>query len=160
MVAWIQPQDIDEAQVALYLPPSAVALYRSMPRYDQRHSLNVLHSLQEKGYDEPDLLAAALLHDVGKTAQPGGVLRLWHRVAIVLMRAFRPSLLEKIGQERPGSWRQPFYVQRCHAEISADLARQAGCSPRTVDLIHRHEAPPECVDDPWLSALQTADNMN
>ena len=35
---------------------------------DQRHSLNVMRTLRRQGHTEPDLLAAALLHDVGKSA--------------------------------------------------------------------------------------------
>mgnify|MGYP001823615047 CR=1 FL=1 len=114
------------------------------------------------------LLAAALLHDVGKTGVPGdatgrkasGALRLWHRVAVVLMRAFWPGLLERIGKDQPGSWRYPFFVQQHHAQIGADLAQKAGCSPRTVALIRHHEDLRGCLDDPVLAALQAADGMN
>ena len=131
--AWVRPPEVDEALLARCLPPEAAKLFRAMPRYDRRHSLGVARSLQEMGHDEPDLLAAALLHDVGKTALPDARLRLGHRVAIVLMRALWPNLLERLGQERSAGWRRPFYVQLCHAEIGADLARQAGCSPRTAE---------------------------
>jgi len=105
------------------------------------------------------LLAAALLHDVGKTPPQGGRLRLWHRVAVVLMRAFWPGLLERIARNQPGSWRQPFYVQGHHAEIGAELARQAGCSSITVALIRRHEGLQRQADE-LLAALQAADGLN
>jgi len=150
-----------ETEIALicYLPPAAVTLFRTMPSYDRRHSLDVAWALQQRGHTESDFLAAALLHDVGKTARQARRLRLWHRVAVVLIRALDPGLLERIGQDRPGAWRQPFYVQRHHAEIGAEMARRAGCSPRTVEMIGRHEAWGQ-IDDPVLQALQAADNEN
>ncbi len=150
-----------------------------MPRYDRRHGLNVLRTLQERGHTDPDLLAAALLHDAGKTGrgEKGGVLRLWHRVAVVLMRALWPSLLERLGGPMPpgshgshscGHWQQPFFVQKHHAAIGAELAHQAGCSSGTVALIRRHEDPPGQAEDssdllsadPLLAALQAADGVN
>jgi putative nucleotidyltransferase with HDIG domain len=139
-----------------------------MPRYDRQHALKVMHTLQQGGYTDRDLLAAALLHDVGKTVQQLGVqstkekavLRLWHRVAFVLMRSLSSGLLERMAADRSGSWRQPFYVQQHHAAIGAELAQQAGCSTRTVDLIRRHEQPADGVRDPMLSALQAADSAN
>lgn len=143
-----------------YLPAAAVELFQAMPRYDQRHALSVFRTLRQQGHAEPDLLAAALLHDVGKTVPRGGGLRLWHRVAVVLMRAFWPGLLERLGRDEPGSWRQAFYVQQHHAALGAELARQAGCSTTTVDMIRRHEDPPERTDDPLLAALQAVDGMN
>jgi putative nucleotidyltransferase with HDIG domain len=157
--AWIRPPDIEQAWAGPYLPAQAQRLFRAMPRYDQQHALKVFHTLQLEGHIDRDLLAAALLHDVGKTLPREGRLRLWHRVAVVLMRAFLPGLLERIGRDQPGSWRQPFYVQQHHAEIGAELARQTGCSPVTVDLIRRHESPSE-QEDELLAALQAADGMN
>jgi hypothetical protein len=81
-------------------------------------------------------------------------------VAVVLMRALSPGLLERIGEDRPGSWRRPFFVQQHHAAIGAELARQAGCSTRTVELISRHEELPDQAQDPLLAALQAADGLN
>ena len=143
-----------------YLPPQALDLYRAMPSQDRQHASNVFRTLEQEGYDDPDLLAAALLHDVGKGVPPRGGLRLWHRVAVVLMRAFWPGLLERIGQEERDGWRRPFYIQLHHPALGAELARQAGCSPITVGLIRRHEDPPQQEDEPLLAALQAADGTN
>lgn len=155
---WVRPEGSNE--IHDYLPPAAANLFQAMPHYDRQHALNVFRTLQEQGYIEPELLTAALLHDVGKTAHQAGALRLWHRVAVVLMHALWPGSLERIGQDRPGSWRRPFFVQQHHAAIGADLAREASCSPRTVALIRRHEDPPGQTYDPLLAALQAADSVS
>jgi predicted HD phosphohydrolase len=155
-------------QVSQFLGPQAQSLFEAMPPYDRRHALSVMHTLQLRGHTSPDLFAAALLHDMGKTVQwdgtqavrGDGALRLWHRVAVVLMRALSPELVARIGEDRPGSWRRPFFVQQRHAAIGAELARQAGCSARTVELISHHEDPPDQTRDPLLAALQAADGMN
>jgi putative nucleotidyltransferase with HDIG domain len=143
-----------------YLSPEGVDLFGAMPRYDQQHAMNVLRALQQQGHDEPDLLAAALLHDIGKTVPRRGGVRLWHRVAVVLMRVFWPGLLDQVGRDEAGSWRRPFYVQQHHSAIGAELAQQAGCSPVTVDLIGRHEDLPDQPADLLLAALQAADATN
>jgi hypothetical protein len=156
--AWLQPEPEDE--IRAHLPPEAAQVFAAMPRYDRQHALQVLRTLEARGYRDPDLLAAALLHDAGKTGRQTGALRLWHRVAVVLMRAFRPGLLERLGEDRPGSWREPFYVQTHHAALGARLARQVGCSAVTVELIQRHEDPPGTSEDIMLQALQAADNLN
>jgi len=158
--AWLRPQDV--GQTDRYLPPAALDLFRAMPRYDRQHALSVFHTLRERGYTDPDLLAAALLHDVGKTGHRAGRLRLWHRVAVVLMRACWPGLLElpgRAGAGRPGriGWA---WVQQQHAALGAELALGAGCSPRTAELIRRHEEPADLAKDPWLAALQAADSVN
>jgi putative nucleotidyltransferase with HDIG domain len=156
--SWLQREDTHIAR--RHLPPAAVDLYQAMPRHDRQHALKVFHCLQEREYTDPDLLAAALLHDVGKTAHPQGALSLWHRVIFVLMRAFWPGLLEKIGRNQPGSWRWPFFVQQHHAAIGAELARQAGCSPETAQLIRHHEDPSAAADSDQLRALVAADGMS
>ncbi|MCK4451473.1 MAG: hypothetical protein KAX26_12870, partial [Anaerolineae bacterium] len=94
-----------------YLTPPQAELFLRMPRSDQRHGLDVFHALRRKQRHDRDLLAAALLHDVGKS---GGQLRLWHRVLIVLISALRPELLNRLASDEPHSWRYLFFVHQHH----------------------------------------------
>ena len=158
--SWIGSDDTDVEIAANYLPPAGVKLFQGMSRYDRQHALKVVHTLEQQGHTERDLLAAALLHDAGKTVTQAGRVRLWHRVAVVLMHVFWPGLLERLADSGQEGWRRPFYVQLAHAAIGAEAARQAGCSETTVDLIRRHEDAIGLADVPLLAALQAADSEN
>ena len=158
--AWVRPAAVNEDLLRQALPPQAVTLFLAMPGYDRKHALAVLEALRKAGHDEPDLLAAALLHDVGKSGSGVARIRIWHRVATVLLHAFWPGALERIGQDRPGNWRRPFFVQQHHATLGAELAKTAGCSPGAVELIRRHEDTGHGGDDGLLAALQAADSLN
>lgn len=113
------------------LPAGARSLFEAMPVADRRHALDVVQRLLASGHQEEDLLVAALLHDAAK----GHRLRLWHRVAGVLLSAAAPRLLDRLGSVDENSWRYPFHLFRHHAEISARFALSAGCSPRAAALI-------------------------
>jgi hypothetical protein len=132
--------DDDRAILAETLPPESRALFATMSRNDQRHSLTVYHALRARGCDDPDLLAAALLHDCGKG---GGRVPLWVRPPLVLLRAFAPEMLRRLTRE-PGAgeraprWRRPLYNAWHHPAIGADLAARAGLSARAVLLIRTH----------------------
>ncbi len=124
--------DPEEAALARrILPPTAVALFEAMPVADRRHGLDVTEKLLRAGQDDPDLLAAALLHDAAK----GRRMRLWHRVAGVLLEALAPSVLRRLARPEPTSWRHAFHLYLHHEALSADLARGAGCPPRVAAFI-------------------------
>jgi hypothetical protein len=113
------------------LPVDAAGLFDGMPVADRRHGLDVAHRLLDGGHDDADLLAAALLHDAAK----GHRMRLWHRVAGVLLEAFTPGLLRRLASPDPHSWRHPFHLYLHHAELSAEMAEAAGCARRTAAFI-------------------------
>jgi len=163
-------------QVIHILTPKARALFRLQDIQYQHHVLAVYHTLRQAGHTNPHLLAAALLHDVGKV---DARLPAWLRAIIVLLERFAPRLLAHLGldesqgrgQSLPGGWRRSFVVHIHHPEIGARYAHEAGCSPLTVALIRRHqdklskdaprnEAAPHNEEDRLLAALQAADNLN
>ena len=152
-------------EVRAILPEGAGRLFKAMPRQDQRHGLEVLHSLQATG-DVPGALAqAALLHDCAK--HRGGI-RLGHRVAVVLVKAFDPGRMARwreMEAPAPNGWRYPFWAHIHHPEHSAQLAAEAGCDPIAVTLIRRHgDQPVSGTLDPLtqrlLAKLQAADDDN
>jgi hypothetical protein len=149
--ARVSPEE--EALARGVLPLRAWELFAAMPVADRRHALDVVAMLQAGGLDDPDVLAAALLHDAAK----GHRMRLWHRVAGVLLEAFAPALLPRLASPDPRSWRHPFHLYLHHDAISADLAEAAGCGPRVAALI-RGRVP--ATDLPALRALRAADDAS
>ena len=152
---WTALQPVDTAYAAARLSPGLLALFRRMARAEQHHGIAVCRKLEARGHTAPDLLAAALLHDVGKTVAPP---RIWERVIVVLGEHFLPAQAARWSAGEPrGLLRHGFVVRRMHPRWGADLARQAGASPRTVALIARHHSPSD--QDPELTALQIADEQ-
>jgi hypothetical protein len=139
-----------------HLSPSQIVLFRRMQPSEQAHAYQVLERLKAAGQTDPDLLAAALLHDVGKILIP---LSLPERVVIVLGKRFFRRTTRRWSEGTPGRLRRPFVAAAHHPGWGADLAEQAGASSRTVDLIRRHQDIP-CADNPLLAALQAADDEN
>lgn len=158
--AWANPVDWDTASAVL--SPAQLALFRRMRRSEQLHSLNVLRSLRANGYDEPALMLAALLHDVGKTR---AAYHLWDRVLVVLAKAAVPGLVQNWGGTgEPVGWRRPFAISLQHPRWSADMVQAAGADPLAIALIERHqehlEHPPQSKFERLLAALQSADDAN
>src|SRR5260221_4790688 len=82
LFAWARP--VDTALAAKILSPELLRLFQRMRRSEQQHSLNVLRTLQAQGHNDPALLAAALIHDVGKSRV---AFHLSDRVLVVLVKA-------------------------------------------------------------------------
>lgn len=130
------------AEVSQLLPTAALALFKTMSPADQRHSLRVYRGLQAHGCRDGDMLAAALLHDVGKAQ---GRVPFWTRPTIVLGKRLAPGLLKRLvvypgAQDRrslPG-WRRALSYAWYHAEVGAELAAEAGLSQQAVRYIRTH----------------------
>jgi hypothetical protein len=133
----------DLAEVACWLPATAIPLFQTMSPADQQHSLRVCRGLQARGCTEKDLLAAALLHDVGKGQ---GRVPFWTRPLIVIGKLCAPHLLARLavypheGMPYP-SWRRSLSYAWYHADVGADLATAAGLSKRAVLYIRTHHQP-------------------
>jgi hypothetical protein len=150
---WTSLRPVDIAYAAHYLAPALLSLFRRMSRAEQHHGIAICRALQAQGYTDADLLAAALLHDVGKIQAP---LRLWDRVIAVLGEHFAPQRAARWSVGEPRGLKRGFIVRRMHAEWGATLAAQVGASPRSVALIRHHHDPAE--NDAELAALQATDN--
>ena len=157
--AWLRP--VDDALAARYLPPPLHALYCRMRRHERLHSLRVLRDLLADGHTQPDLLAAALLHDVGKTRYP---FSLPEKVLVVLVKAAAPRLYRRWGSSVSEGWRRPFAVSVQHPVWGADMVVRVGGSSLTATLIRYHaEPPPSHLPEETarlLALLQAADNRN
>lgn len=139
-----------------HLTPSQLVLFRRMQPSEQAHAQHVLERLKAAGQTNPDLLTAALLHDVGKILYPLSILE--RAIIVVGKRLFRKRA-SHWGEGTPGGLRRPFVVAAQHPDWGANLAEQTGAASRAVDLIRRHQDVPS-NDDPLLTALQAADDEN
>jgi len=155
--ARIPPEALNEVRAVL--PPPLFELFIRLRPSDQFHSYGVRRMLIERGYKNPDLLFAALLHDVGKAQMP---LMIWERVLIVLgFKFFRDHAIQ-MGRRQPTPFTRSFVVAVQHAAWGASMVNAAGGSPVLVELIKRHQDRIESSDplSEMLLALQSADNLN
>jgi hypothetical protein len=156
LVSWMRPVDDDTARACL--SPDLFALYRQMRRSERQHSLRVLQMLTDPS---PDLVVAALLHDVGKIREP---FLLPEKVLVVLVKAFAPRLYWRWGSGSAHGWRRPFAVSVQHPAWGADMVAKAGGSPLAVELIRRHQdhldGVPQTEVERLLLALQAVDDLN
>jgi hypothetical protein len=136
--------------LAASLTPAQLELFDAMHAADRRHGLDVAATLRADGVTDLDALVAGLLHDAGK-----GDTGVWPRVAFALGQRYGRWVWRVTGVV-PG-WRAALRRLETHAATSAELARIAGCSPRTVALIRDQDAP---RDAEFGELLRLADEAN
>lgn len=136
--------------LAAWTTPAQRRLFDTMHIADQRHGLDVVASLRADGVRDRNVLAAGLLHDAGK-----GDTGVWPRVAYSLGQAFGPWVWRVAGVW-PGM-SATLQRLRDHPERSAHLAAEAGCPPRTVELIRYQDDP---RDPEFGELLRIADEAN
>ena len=140
----------ERKELSGWLRSEELDLFDAMHVADRRHGLDVVAHLRTGDVTERDVLVAGLLHDCAK-----GDTGIGPRIAYSLgsrygARAWRAAAVV------PG-WAVAVERLRVHADASAELARAAGCSERTVDLIRHQEQP---VDPDAGERLRLADEAS
>lgn len=137
--SFLSPAEIGVARARL--SPAEFAFFLDTDARDRRHSVDLFAALQAADAGEAELVAA-LVHDIGK-----GRLRMWHRIAFVLLTAAAPRLGWRLEAEQGARWRQALWRLRHHARLGAVRLEAAGSAPRVIELVRGHtEASPG--DDP------------
>ena len=159
------PDPEEEAWAQGWLLPGEQQLWRRMSGPDRRHAAGVARDtaalLEADGGPGPgrEVMASALLHDVGKVESGLGT---FSRVAVTVaaIGLGRDRLTAPPGRGR----REPAVRARVrryltHDRIGADLLRSAGSDAFTVAWAGEHHLPPEAwsVDRRLGDALKAAD---
>ena len=140
------------------LLPAELALWRRMSGPDRRHAVEVAERVERAlGHEATrPVLAAALLHDVGKIESG---LRTYGRVVATLSaKVAGPEMAPTWQKQRGYARKVGLYLQ--HDEIGADLLELAGSDPLTVAWTREHHRPEsEWTVDPHIAgALKAADD--
>ncbi|HVV35555.1 MAG TPA: HD domain-containing protein [Acidimicrobiales bacterium] len=143
------PTAADDAWALHYLNAGETMLWRRMAGFDRRHAVGVARRVCAALGDDATrpVVAAALLHDVGKIESGFGV---WRRVGATVLTAVR-------GRDRV-TGRVATYVN--HPALGAALLREAAADPVTAAWAQEHHLPPErwTLDAPIAAALKNADD--
>lgn len=131
-------------------------LFERMPRFVQRHSLDVYHTLVRAGHTDPHLLQAALLHDCGKVDENGRAIPLIYYGLIVLFQQHAPHLYERAACDGRG-WLYPFALHASHEQRSVVYAEAVRSDPQVVHILRDYA---ERRATPFTDALRAADDAN
>jgi len=147
-----------ETWVEAQLLPGEVSLWRRMPGPDRRHAVGVAERVERALGNEATrpVLAAALLHDVGKTESG---LRTYGRVvATVSAKVAGPDMASTWRKQRGFARRVGLYLH--HDQIGGDLLELAGSDPLTVAWAREHHRPESAWTVPADvgAALKAADD--
>ncbi|MCY3832280.1 MAG: HD domain-containing protein [Chloroflexi bacterium] len=143
-----------------HLSSCEFAAFRKLSRAEQLHSLAVLRqALKSEAAASKELVAAALLHDVGKARHP---LALWQKTLAVLLDALAPAFCSKLSEaEEIRFWRAPFIVRRRHPRWGGEILRRCNSSAAVIWLVEHHQDElASHRDHEWynlLARLQRAD---
>lgn len=152
------PSRVDQAWVDDQLLPAERALWARMSGPDRRHAAAVAREVQRAlgGEAARPILAAALLHDVGKVESG---LRTYGRVvATMSAKVAGPDMARTWRKQRGFARKVGLYL--LHADLGADLLTLAGSDPLTVAWTREHHLP----EDDWTvpadlgKVLKAADN--
>jgi hypothetical protein len=135
------PSSTNEQWVQSALSDDELKLWRRMSRADRRHAVVVAREVERQlgGEASKPVLAAALLHDVGKVSAGLGT---YGRVIATLAGAAAGQQMAAAWTEGKGFTRKVGLYLR-HPELGGDMLALAGSDPVTVAWAREHHLPEE-----------------
>ena len=130
-----------------WLTDEEYSLYLQLDVRDRSHSVLVARRLLDAGTAERELVAAALLHDIGKSLLP------FNPVFRVIAHLYRPRGLPSWPLQ-PGL-HGALQLREHHEQLGAQLIRDAGGSPRVAQLVR--QLGDERSREPAVRLLREAD---
>lgn len=152
------PPPGDEAWARSHLLPAEVRLWARMSGADRRHAVGVARRVERSlGHEATrPVLAASLLHDIGKTES--GLGTYGRVVATLSAKVAGHGMADRWQRGRGFTRRVGLYLN--HPAIGGDLLELAGSDPLTVAWTREHHLPPEgwTVPRAQAEALKDADD--
>ena len=156
------PGAADDGWAQSWLVPGEQALWGRMSGPDRRHAVGVARDVLRRLGEDPgpgrEVVAAALLHDVGKVESGLGT---FARVAVTLaaMGVGRERLTTPPEGSDEAGWRLRVRQYLVHDRLGADLLEAAGSDPMTVAWAAEHHRDPATwsVEPRVAAALKAAD---
>ena len=155
------PGPADESWAVAHLTEAEAGLWRRMSGADRRHGLAVARrvrsALGRQRYVDRPVIAAALLHDVGKVEAGLGTAG---RVVATVFIVARGRERVEAWTVRPGRLRRVGRYAR-HPALGAVLLAGAGSDPLTVAWAAEHHLPPGrwTIEPDLAGALRAADSL-
>lgn len=160
------PAPDDDRWIRSHLLPGEIVLWEKMSAPDRRHSVQVTRSVTQERPDAPrPVIAAAILHDVGKVISGFGT---YGRVAATVFWAVVPGRArgriahrwangEGMGRRRLV---RSLGEYRTHPEMGRDLLVQAGSDTFTSNWAAEHHTPSDrwSVSSEWGAVLKDCDD--
>jgi putative nucleotidyltransferase with HDIG domain len=134
----------EDAWAVTHLTAAEARVYLGMDPRDREHACRVTrHLLRGHPQAAPEVVAAALLHDCGKSIRP-------YRVAERVLIGAVPNRVARLLPFGPLS------VRAYHPELGAELLARAGARPRVARLVARHH---HAGGDPDAALLHHYDDL-
>lgn len=133
----------EQADVAAWLSPDLQTLFLAQDEVDQRHGYHAACTVAEAGFDQEEVVVAALMHDIGKRhARLGLVGRTVASLFILLHLPLTPRMR----------------IYRDHGDVGADDLAAVEAPALAVDFArHHHGERPTTIPGPVWDVLELAD---